>query len=150
MLAQIVNFAIVVFVLWFFALKPLAKKMAERTKKIENSLEEAKKISENFKISKAQTDAMIIAARKDAMKIIENAKTSAERERGLNLQKARAEVEKVVLEGKSQIGREKEKMMQEVRGDVAMLVVAATAKILEKVNDKAMDKKIIEKMLDEI
>ena len=36
-LAQVVNFTIVVFVLWRFAFKPLAKNLAERTRTIEKA-----------------------------------------------------------------------------------------------------------------
>ena len=48
MIAQIINFAIVVGIIWYFAIRPLIKKMTERTKTIEKSLEDAKKIEENF------------------------------------------------------------------------------------------------------
>ncbi|KKQ55261.1 MAG: ATP synthase subunit b [Parcubacteria group bacterium GW2011_GWA2_38_13] len=148
--AQIVNFAIVVFIFWFFALRPLVKIMFERTAKIEKSLEDAKKIAENLKSSEAQRDAMVTAARKDAMKIMENAKVAAEKERDAHLHKTRAEVEKVVAEGKAQISNEKDAMIQEARKEIAGLVVIATAKVLEKVIDNPIDQKIVKKTIDEI
>jgi len=150
MMAQVVNFAVVVFVLWYFALRPLAKTMFDRTKKIEKSLEDAKTITQNLKSSEAQRDAMVSAARKDAMKIMENARELSEKERGAALANARAEVEKIVLEGKSQIHQEKEKMIAEAKSEIAGLVVATTSKILENVIDKPLDQKLVQKTLNEI
>ena len=54
MLAQLVNFGIIVGVLWYFVFKPLAAKMTERTKTIEKSLAEARQIADNLKSSEQQ------------------------------------------------------------------------------------------------
>ena len=48
LIAQLINFAIVLFVLWKFAIKPLSKTMDKRTNDIEKSIDDAKKIEENL------------------------------------------------------------------------------------------------------
>ncbi len=44
LIAQVINFAIVFLVLYYFALKPLLNVMNDRSAKIEKSLEDAKEI----------------------------------------------------------------------------------------------------------
>lgn len=147
--AQMVNFAIVVAVLWFFALKPLAKKMSERTKTIEKSLEEAKTISDNLKKSEEERGRAIADARGAAQKILDEAKSLALSDREKNINEAKLQVQKVVIDGKRQITLEKEKMVQGIKNETADLVVLATTKLLEKIVDKKIDKELVKKALDE-
>ena len=55
-LAQAVNFAIVFAVLYFFALKPLNKLMAERAEKIAKGVNDAKTNAETLTATKAEYD----------------------------------------------------------------------------------------------
>lgn len=149
-LAQVVNFGIVVAVLWFFALKPLVQKMTERTRTIEKSLEDAKEISEKMK--RADEDRRLLAAqaRHESQKILDSAQAQAKSEREKSVAETRAQVERIVTEGKRQIATEKEKIIHEVRGEVSDLVALATAKLLENVVDKKIDRALVEKALKEI
>ncbi len=147
--AQMVNFAIVVAVLWFFALKPLAKKMSERTKTIEKSLEEAKTISRNVQKSEEDRERAVADARGAAQKILDEAKSLALSDREKNLNEAKLLVQKVVMDGKKQLALEKEKMVQDIKNETADLVILATTKLLEKMVDKKIDKELVNKALDE-
>ena len=144
-----VNFAIVVAVLWFFALKPLAKKMSERTKTIEKSLEEAKTISRNVQKSEEDRERAVADARGAAQKILDEAKSLALSDREKNLNEAKLLVQKVVMDGKKQLALEKEKMVQDIKNETADLVILATTKLLEKMVDKKIDKELVNKALDE-
>ena len=53
-LFQLINFAIVVAILWFLVLKPLTKKMGERQEKIEDSLKNAEAVEENLRKSESK------------------------------------------------------------------------------------------------
>lgn len=150
MLAQLVNFAIIVFVLWYFVFKPLAAKMTERTNTIEKSLKEARQIADNLKDSEKQRQDAIQAARKEAEKIIASAQTLIASEKQQGLEVAKAEVKKAVAAGKQEIAKEKEKMIIEVKTQVADLVISAAGKILEKVSDKKIDAELIKETLKEI
>lgn len=149
LLAQVVNFTVVALVLWFFALKPLFQKMAERTSTIEKSLDEAKKISENLKKSHEERDAIIHSARRESQKIMEEARLMAEEEREKNLVQIKEQVQKIAADSKKQIIQEKEKMFVDLQQEASDLVVLATAKILGNVIDNTIDKKIVQDALKE-
>ena len=59
LIAQIVNFGLVLFVLWKFAIKPLSKVMADRSKEIEKSLDDAKQIRDNLTKSHEEREKII-------------------------------------------------------------------------------------------
>jgi F-type H+-transporting ATPase subunit b len=149
-IAQMVNFAIVFAVLWFFALKPLIKTMRERSNTIEKSLNDARKIEENLRKSEEGRVVKIIEAKEEAQKIIEQAGLQAEKNKTETIAKAKEEVNKVVLQGKEQIVNEKDKMLKDIKLEVSDLVVLTTEKLLSKVLDKKIDKKLVEETLKEI
>ncbi|MFH1172999.1 MAG: F0F1 ATP synthase subunit B [bacterium] len=150
MIAQLVNFSIVVLVLWFFAFKPLNRQMGERTETIKKGLKEAAEISEQLKETQAKREETLKLARQESQQIVAEARKLAEQEKEKNLAFTKAEVVKVVNEGKKQLAGEKEKMIKEIKAESADLVVLATEKILSRLADKELDKKLIEKTLKEI
>ena len=81
LIAQVVNFALVVGVLWYFAFRPLSQAMQSRTKKIEQSLKDAEAINKKLETTAAQSDQIIIQAKQQADQIIKDAKTLAESQR---------------------------------------------------------------------
>ena len=76
--AQLVNFAVVILVLWRFALKPLGKLMDERGQTIAGGLENAKKQEDLLKAQQAQYDATLAQARAEAATIMKDVKKEAE------------------------------------------------------------------------
>src|SRR3990167_6010494 len=95
-IAQLVNFAIVVFVLWYFAFKPLAKKMTERTNKIEKSLQDASEIEKRLNLVGEENEKRIIASRKEAETIIQQGQLIAEKQKQEAVAKTKEEAAKVV------------------------------------------------------
>jgi len=150
MLAQLINFAIVVFVLWYFVFRPLGQKMTERTKTIEKSLAEAKEISQKLQETEIEKQAIIVNARKESKKIIIQAKTIAEDERQKSINGAKTEVKKVIDEGKNQLNQEKEKMVGQIKNEIADLIISATTKVLGKTVDKKIDQGLIKDALEQI
>ncbi|MDD5043352.1 MAG: F0F1 ATP synthase subunit B [Patescibacteria group bacterium] len=148
--AQIVNFAIVVGVLWFFALKPLIKKMNERTSYIEKSLEDAKQVEANLAKAEELKKERLADATREAERIIKEAKKVIEREKQEALGKTKNEAEKVVAEAKEQIVVEKEKAEKEIRGKVSELVILAVEKILKENVSKSMDEKKIAETIESL
>ena len=150
MIAQLVNFGIVALVLWFFALKPLLKVMSERTKTIEKSLSDAKKIEERLAKTEAEKRQIIDVTKKEAAGILEEANKKAEAGRKETVNKAKEEIEKLVDKGKIQLVLDKEKMLAEVKAQVADLVVDATKKVLGEALTKEVDKKLVEEAIKKI
>lgn len=147
---QFINFAVVALVVWFLILKPLTKKMTERQKMIDDSIENAKRVKDNLDASEKRYQERIDSAKVEANKIIELAAGEAESLGDEMKIRAKKEIEKLVDHAKHNIQLEKEAMVREIRNEAAELVTIALEKILmEKITDHK-DKKIIEEMIGKL
>lgn len=149
-LAQLVNFALVVFVLWFFVLKPLTKVMGERSQEIEKSLIQTKEIEEKFKEAEKERAEILKESRRQAQKIIAQAKILADSEREKIIESARLKVEKIVEDSKTNLAFQKKQVLAEIHQYLADLVVGACEKILPSVMDKKIDHALADKVLAEV
>src|SRR3989338_4853475 len=147
LIAQLVNFGIVLYVLYRFALKPLMKAMDKRSKAIAKSLEDAKRIETNLMMSNEERERNVLEAKKEASRIIESARTEGKKQAEETVDKAKDEVKAVIEDAKSQIQNEKEAMLEEVKQEVGDLVVKATEKVLGEVVDGKVDAELINKTM---
>jgi F-type H+-transporting ATPase subunit b len=150
LIAQIINFVIVLVVLFKFAYRPLLKIMNERTGKIEKGLEDAKKAQEQLENAEKDREKRLIQAKKEAKTILEEAQKMAEKNKEETINNAKEESQKVVEQAKSQIAQEKEKMLREVKGEIGNLVVLATEKLISLKIDKTKDGEMINKTIESI
>ncbi|MBI4811839.1 F0F1 ATP synthase subunit B [Candidatus Falkowbacteria bacterium] len=147
LLAQIINFAIVFFVLYFFALKPLLKIMGERTKKIEKSLDDANEIENKLAQTKAEYEVIVAGAKKEANEIIEKAGAAAAEKKKEIITRAKEEVGQIINQEKAKMQTEKARTLKEIKKEVADLVVVSLEKILAEKVDVKKDKEIIRKAI---
>jgi F-type H+-transporting ATPase subunit b len=148
--AQLLNFGIVVFVLWRWAYKPLVSLMNERTRTIEQGLKDAELAASSREAADKESAAIVAEARRKAKDVIDEAFTAADRGREESARRAKAEVEKIVGLGREQLKTEKERMIVEVRSEVAGLVAAATEKVVGEKLDPAKDDRLIREALKDI
>lgn len=145
-IAQVINFAVVFFVLQFLALKPIKKLMAERTERINEGLEDATKNAELLKNTKKEYNNVIVKARAEANEIFQEVKKEAEEEKKTMLESASKEVEDMISKGKKVLEAEKTKMVSEAKEEIVSLVMKATEKILETHKDDPLDNKTLDQI----
>lgn len=141
---QLINFAIVVVVLWFLILKPLTKKMSERQKMIDDSIDNAKKIETNLGMSEKKYQEKIDQAKVDANKFIEKAQQEAMLVAEAMKEKTRKEIEQLVDAARKNIKTERDESINELKAQAADLIISAAEKILSAKIDVDKDDKIIE------
>lgn len=145
-IAQAVNFIVVLFILQYLALKPLKKLMRERTERIEGGLNDAAKNAEVLKNTKKEYDEVIAKAREEAHAIFQDGKKEAEEKKKEMLESASKDVENMITSGKKVLESEKIKMVEEAKNEIVSLVVKATEKLLESHTDASFDKKSLEQI----
>ena len=146
-LFQLINFAVVAAIIWFLILKPLTKKLNERQKLIDESIDNAKKIQDNLQKSEQKYQQKIDEAKVEAGKVIERAGAEAEKLTVDMKAKAKTEIDGLVEQAKRNIRSERDEMVADVKNAAAELVVTALEKVLsEKITDKK-DHQLIEEMV---
>ena len=142
-IAQAINFAVVLFVLNFLLVKPLKKMMRERTEKITTGLSDAKTNAELLEKTKKEYDEVISKARIEAHTIFQEGKHEAETKKALMLEEAQKEVDSMISNGKKTLEGEKTKMIEEAKQEIVSLVVSATEKLLESNPNEKFDEKVL-------
>lgn len=146
-IAQVINFLVVLIVLWRWAYRPLVRKMNERTARIEQGLKDAAAAARDREAAQRLKTEANIQAKKEAAQILEEARQRAEAERQKIVTETREKAENIVEQARKQIYQEKEKMIRQARAEVGELVIAATKRVLGEVVTPEIDKKLVEDVL---
>lgn len=148
LLAQLVNFLIVFFVLKKFAYKPILSILDKRTAKIEKGLEDAKEAGKRLEEITEKEKAVLAQAKKEAQQIIKASEEQAKANAISIVLEARNQNEKLTLSAKKQIEQEKERMILEIKKEISDLVIEATEKIIEQKLDREKDAELIKRSLE--
>ena len=133
LIAQTINFGIVLFVLWKFAYKPVLAMLAQRREKIAQSIANADKIKAELAATEASRRSILDKANADANKFIEEARAAAARVQEVETQKAIAAANQIVAKAREASEAELVRMKSELRKELVRLVAETTAKVSGKV-----------------
>ena len=146
-IAQLINFVIVLFVLYKFAYGPILKMMTERTEKIEKGIENAKNAEKKLAEIKESERTALIEARRQSLEIVTKAEEVATKSKEEIMIVAKEQSKKILEKAEKDIEIERAKMMHEVKGYIAELVVASTGKIIGDSFNSKMDADFIKKSI---
>lgn len=133
LIAQVINFAIVLFVLWKWAYKPVLQMLELRRTKIEESVANADKIKQELARTEASRQEILTKADTDANKLIEEARAAAARVLEQETQKAVATANQIITKAREANEAELVRMKLELRREVGRLVVETTARVTGKI-----------------
>lgn len=148
-IGQLVDFAIVVFVMWRWVYKPLLKMMDTRSAEIEKGLSDAQSAREQVENTKTETENILQAARAEAHALVEEARTQAEANRKEKMAQTRTEIEKIAIEAKQQIRSEREAAFDALKSEIGILIAAATKKIAAGMDEK-QQKQLIDRAIQDL
>jgi F-type H+-transporting ATPase subunit b len=131
-LAQILSFSIVTFVLWKFAFKPVMATLDERAEKIDAGLKYAEQMKAQLAATQQQTEAAIRESQLKAQAVIAEAQKSAKAFADRQQQDAIDQAAAIISKAQQAIELEKRKMLAEARTEIARLVVTTTQRVLSK------------------
>lgn len=143
-IAQLINFTIVLYVLYRFAYKPILKTLNDRAKKIEKGIEDAENAKKKMEEMTEKEREILIKARKEAQAIVKEAEENAKKNTDSISQGAKEQAQKIIEETKEIIKKERETMVAEVKKEIGSLVILATEKLISEKIDKEKDRELIE------
>jgi len=149
-IAQLINFAILLFVLKKFAYQPILKVLDDRKNKIEKGLKEADEARKKLEQITVKEKEVLDKANKKATKILLEAEEKAEKSRAEAVKETEEKIDSLMKKAEERIQEKKEQMLRDLKKDVADLVVVATEKVLEEKIDENKDKELIEKAVERI
>lgn len=146
----IITFLILLFILKRTAWKPILQALAEREENIRASLEKAEQARREAELILQENSRRLAETEEQVKKIINEGREYSNKLRAEILEKANQEAKRMIDLAQQEIERKKEEALDELRDVVSELSIQAAEKILEKSIDKEENKKIVEKLIQNI
>jgi len=147
--AQLVNFIVLLILLYLVAYKPILKMFDERSNRIKESMEQTESIKEQAANAEEGVKKQIEAASKEGQEMVARAVKAGDEIRQKAQEEAKPEAEAIIDKARTEIQRERDEAIDELRKEVAELTVSAAEKVIEQKLDKDAHRQLIDKVLDE-
>ena len=132
LIAQTVNFGIILFILWKFAYRPVLKMLEDRRQRVAEAMANAEKAKAELAKADGARQEIINQANAQATKLIEEARAAAARVQEVETQKAIAAAKDIVEKARQATEAEHARMLADLRREVGRLVVATTGRVVGK------------------
>jgi F-type H+-transporting ATPase subunit b len=133
LIAQVVLFAIVYFVLKTYAFRPVIAMLEERRRRIEEGQINAENIKKQLAEAQAKYEEILAKANAEAQRLIEEVRAGGDRLAEQKRQEAIAAAEQITLKAQEAIALERERIMAELKQELGRLVVDTTVRVTGKV-----------------
>ena len=147
LLAQIVNFILLLAILRLIAYKPILNMLEARKQKIQESLEYAERVKRDAAEQQKQFDQKVEETRREAQAAAAAAAQVGEKEREAILAQARADAAKLIEQAKGQIEYERKQMMSDLREQVVRLSLLAAQQIVSQSLDDQAHRQLVSDFL---
>ena len=144
LIAQLILFAIVYFVLKRFAFQRVIAMLEERRRRIEEGQLNAEKIKKQLAEAQTKYEEILAKAHAESQRLLEEVRASGDRLADQKRQEAIAAAEQITLKAQEAIGLERDKIMVDLKRELGRLVVDTTTRITGKVLSPQDQEKINE------
>ncbi|MBQ3451090.1 MAG: F0F1 ATP synthase subunit B [Selenomonadaceae bacterium] len=149
-IAQVLNFLILVVILRAVAYKPVARLLQQRSDKIKNSLEQAEADRKAAEQTLAQYKAQLSDAQQKAQAIVEKANLTARQEHDAAVAETRKEIERMKQTAQAEIESERNRSFEEMKSQIVTLSLAAAGKIVTKNLDTKENDKLVNDFISKL
>ncbi len=144
LIVQLINFAVLAFVMMKFVYPRIAGMLEERKNGIETALQQAEQARKETEKARADHDAAQKKAKAEAAQILKEARETAAAQGAEMVAAARTEAQKLTETTKAQLRAEKDALRDELRTELADLTIATTRKVLSQVVTEEDTKKMVQ------
>jgi F-type H+-transporting ATPase subunit b len=150
LLAQIVNFLIILLVLSKLLYKPILHMLEKRKKEIAEGLALTEKMKGEEEKMKAKEEKLLGEARREARNIVEAGEKEAEEVKKEILAKARAEAAVIVEKGKEDVAGLRQEMEKDISRTAISIAEAMTKRLVSGVLNVSDQHKLLAKQLKDL
>jgi len=147
LLAQVVNFAILAYILQRFVYKPLVKSLNERREAIAKNAEQGEEIALKLKEAEILKEELLAKARTESEKILKDATLFATKIKEEKLQETQNESALIIASAKKQIEQDRNNLRNELKKEIGTVVALAVEKVVGDVADTHAQKKLVDEAM---
>lgn len=144
LIAQILNFLLIWFLLSRLVFPRVLKALEERRALIEKGLEDAKAAEQLRASAQAERQRILEEAIAERQRIVAEAVRQAEQQRAQILAEARAEAQRLLEVAREEAERERERILGELRSHIATLALAAAYRVVGDALDETRHRRLIQ------
>lgn len=149
LVAQTVNFVVLLIILKLFVYKPVLNMLDQRRARIEEGLNAAQRGQESAAEAEKTAQAELDNARREGQNIVQNAQQVAQRLQEEGRAAAAQQTEVMLERARSEIALERDQAIAELRREFAELTIAAAEKVIGQSLDRNAHQRLIEQALAE-
>ena len=149
-LAQILNFLILVVLLRAVAYKPVARLLQQRSDKIRNDLEKAEADRKAAEQTLADYKVQLADAHKRAQDIVDKANITARQEHDAAVAETRKEIERMKQVAQAEIESERNRAFEDMKSQIVTLSLAAAGKVVSKNIDTKENDKLVNEFISNL
>jgi F-type H+-transporting ATPase subunit b len=150
-IAELVAFLIILFVLWKYVVPPLNKSLQERQDMIQRQVEQSEEASRRLKAAEERYEQALAEARTEAAKIRDGARADGERIREELREQATAEVERIRQRGEEQLSSQREQVVRQLRSELGGLAVQLAEQLVgHELSDDESKRSTVDRFLGEL
>ncbi|MEX2228328.1 MAG: F0F1 ATP synthase subunit B [Dehalococcoidia bacterium] len=146
LIAQFVNFLILLIVLRLFLYKPILRILDQRKQRIAEGLARSEQAASQAAASEDEARRAMEQARAEARELVQRSQETASRLRGELEQQARTDAQQIVDRARADIALEREQAIQQLRTEFAALTMLAA----ERVIGQSLDGQAHQRLIDEV
>jgi F-type H+-transporting ATPase subunit b len=147
LIANIVNFTVLLVILRLVAWGPLMKMLDERREKIAQSLSAAEQAKVQAAESERQVQEQIETSRREAQQLIAQAQEISTRIQTDARTQAQADAEATLARARNEIQQERDTAIADLRREFADMTISAAEKVINRSIDRNAHKQLIEEAL---
>ncbi len=148
--ANLVNFALLLYLLKRFLFKPALAYLDRRRELIASRMESARQSEEHAEQLATQREQELSVAREQAHRTLEDARTRAEETVNEAKGTARQEGERIIAEAQRQIEQEQEQMKEDLRRSYAEIAVLGASRVLDREVNLSDHERLLNELLSEV
>jgi len=149
LLAQLVNFGILLGILYLVAYKPIMKMLDERANRIKESMEQTEVIKDKAEKAEEEIAEQLKEAGRQSQAVIDRGVRTGEEMRQKAQEEAKKEAEALLARARNEIRRERDGVIDDLRREFAGLTILAAGKVIDRTLDKEAHRQLIDKVLEE-
>ncbi len=149
LLAQLVNFGILLGILYLVAYKPIMKMLDDRANRIKESMEQTEVIKGKAEKAEEEIAEQLKEAGRQSQAVIDRGVRTGEEMRQKAQEEAKKEAEALLARARNEIRRERDGVIDDLRREFADLTILAAGKVIDRTLDKEAHRQLIDKVLEE-
>lgn len=150
LVAQMLNFLILVVILRLVAYKPIVNMLKEREERIAGSIKKADDDAAEAAAVLQDYKAQLATARTKAQDIMDQAEKRAQDAHAARIQETDTEIKQMKEAAQLQIQRERSQAVEQLKSQMVVLSMAAAQKLVAKNMDTAENEALISEFIDQL